>query len=905
MSLVSIIHHGVGPLGGENGKMPNVTMMGAVTGYNSETVTLQQLGTNMLFHSDRTILGSDFSGVIAETGIHFIRYPGGTLSEEYFDIADPNSEIQSNILDAMSGAAVIREQNVTPLGEFLAYSQEIHAKSSIVLPTYRYFDPETGGIRPEAEAQIREFTRNLLTGGYGTVEGVTLEIGNEWYQHRFGWSIEQFGQLQATISSWINDEADILGLRNNVTLLAQAGRSSMENNILSSFFEDPNGPSIDGVLTHFYGTNSSGNPLGIGGGIDTRLDQINGTWSTVLGPDFQLAVTEWNVGESGEASTLINGLMRLAPLMRIYTTMLSRGVDLAMIWSAQTHGSAGLSSTEGTGSDLSVTGYFYSMLLHSIQGMRLVDTGESSLIQNNSGATVGYTYTFEHAQNIVNYFVSGSDVTIPLVADLSGYYTSGAYVYAAVLGAAPGESGISYDAHAAIRYVTGIDLSTGTGREWLFEHQLTPYELVELHVVVGAGVTILGDTQNAIDDTLIGSQYADNLFGNLGNDTLTGNDGNDYLDGGDGSDQLSGGNGDDTLNGGPGNDYLQGGNGRDFLDGGLGDDILNGGNWDDTLNGGPGDDTLKGGNGRDFLDGGLGDDTLDGGDWNDTLVGGEGNDILSGGKGNDTLTGNDGDDYLDGGDGNDQLSGGSGSNILKGGEGNDTLIGGTGNDILSGENGDDLLKIGDGGGLSQGGTGIDTLSAINVTRGVTVWNHHGNGVMELGNGNLNTFTGIEIFQGTLVDDRFSIDSDHTSYFGEDGDDVFEFRDGADNLVNMGSGNDLALIYQNNNSQIFGGSGNDQFMTFAGDNRLIGGTGDDTFQLSSNGRDTLQFNAGDGADRVTGFHLGTDLIEFHELSAENMHTSVEVSGTLLSFGTDGSILLEGVFNLDLSAGLLFL
>jgi Ca2+-binding RTX toxin-like protein len=58
---------------------------------------------------------------------------------------------------------------------------------------------------------------------------------------------------------------------------------------------------------------------------------------------------------------------------------------------------------------------------------------------------------------------------------------------------------------------------------------------------------------------------------------------------------ADGGSGNDTITGSQFADDLRGGSGNDWLDGGLGDDLLNGGYNNDTLVGGSGRDTLWGG----------------------------------------------------------------------------------------------------------------------------------------------------------------------------------------------------------------------------------------------------------------------------------------------------------------------
>ena len=791
----------------------NVDVFVGFYGFDSEVLSNNHFGTNMLFHSDNTELGSDFRQVIENAAISLLRYPGGTISEEYFDPLDPNATHQTNVIDIMSGASNVRSQDVEPLADFLAYSREIDARAAIVLPTYRYFDTKTGSLLANAEGEIKSFVKELLAGTYGATDNIVLELGNEWYQHRFNWTKEEFGNTQAILATWIHEEAMGLGMRDNLTILAQAGRSSAENETLASFFEGPAQFTIDGVLTHLYGTNSQGNPLGLGSGIDMRLDDINAVWGAVLGPDFDLAVTEWNVGENGEDDTIINGLMRVAPLLRMFGEMQSNGVDLAMIWAAQTNGPAGLSGPEGTGSEMSPTGYFYSMLSHSLPGMRMIDTGSGFRMRDSAGNIIGYAYSFIEDQNLVSYFASGIDESVAIEVDLSGFEAANAYVYATVLGAAPGESGLSYQAEASIRHISNIDLTGVFSNGWHFAHELGAYELVELHVVVGEGVAIFGDTQNAISDALTGSAFDDHLAGNLGDDILVGQ------------------------------------SGQDLLQGGVGDD---------------------------WIEGGSDHDTLDGGDGNDTLYGEHGIDVLVGGSG---------DDYLDGGNWHDQLSGGAGD---------DTLIGGAG---------DDFLEMGDGSGIADGGSGQDMLSFQGATDRVTVWTREG--IVELANQDHVEFFNFEAIQGSQFADRFSIDATGGQYYGEDGTDSFELLGGSDNVIDMGNGDDRAFVYANSNSVISGGEGNDRFMTFAGTNRLSGDAGDDTFVLASSDRDVLVFRSGDDDDNVNLFQTGIDQIEFHGLTQNQLSIVESSTGTLLDFGEQGSVFLNGVLSLEAGIDFVFL
>jgi Ca2+-binding RTX toxin-like protein len=126
------------------------------------------------------------------------------------------------------------------------------------------------------------------------------------------------------------------------------------------------------------------------------------------------------------------------------------------------------------------------------------------------------------------------------------------------------------------------------------------------------------------NDSVRGTNVADNFSGGLGNNSIGGAGGNDVIDGGPGNDTLSGDEGDDTLIGNTGNDTLYGGNGTDTLQGDDGNDYLQGDGGIDTLTGGAGDDTLEGGDGNDVLDGGSGNDTLNAGYGSNTFLFGRG-----------------------------------------------------------------------------------------------------------------------------------------------------------------------------------------------------------------------------------------------------------------------------------------
>ena len=300
-----------------------------------------------------------------------------------------------------------------------------------------------------------------------------------------------------------------------------------------------------------------------------------------------------------------------------------------------------------------------------------------------------------------------------------------------------------------------------------------------------------------------------------GDDTLTGGNGNDKLDGGGGSDTIDGGAGTDTAS------YLRSFSGVTYnfvtgvhLGDAAGDTYTNieqfeGTNHDDEFIGSAADET--------FL-GASGEDTLSGGDGNDILFGGTDNDVLNGGNGADELNGDNGDDSLNGDDGDDQLNGGAGIDTLNGGTGDDKLDGGGGADIL------------------DGGDGVDTASYLSAVGGGIFFNFATDS--HTGDAAGDTFTNIEIIEGTIFGDDFAGTSGSETFMGNRGNDIFRAF-GADTL--------------------FGGDNNDRFiMDLLSDGTFASGdAGDDRFEYNGGaGAVSLTLDGGEGTDTLifgTGFY----------------------------------------------------
>ena len=386
----------------------------------------------------------------------------------------------------------------------------------------------------------------------------------------------------------------------------------------------------------------------------------------------------------------------------------------------------------------------------------------------------------------------------------------------------------------------------------------------------------------------------DNISGNGGNDTIIGSLFADFIDGGAGDDNLDGGAGNDALDGGLGNDTLIGGLGDDYFGENGGNNSLSGGEGNDTFDISPyysnENNTITGGAGNDLYilhaDNHLRitdfDTTTDVIDLTELLNANRGN--ASGNPFNPTngyfrliqdtvtpanvlfqwdldgttstanawqtvitfenktvanfasanftpvipldgsavtgvsltlTTGN-----LEGNVGNDTLTGGTSGNNLYGFAGNDSLIGDAGHDNIYGGQGNDLLV----GGANDSNVDTDYNYLYGQDGNDTLIG--GDFIADYGD-RLAGGYGNDSIVGLAGDDDLDGGGQYSnSTSGGDGNDTLEGGAGNDRLTTSG-GNDL----------LSGGEGNDYFSIDLRGNdstftTLIGGAGNDTFNLSS-------------------------------------------------------------------------
>jgi hypothetical protein len=154
---------------------------------------------------------------------------------------------------------------------------------------------------------------------------------------------------------------------------------------------------------------------------------------------------------------------------------------------------------------------------------------------------------------------------------------------------------------------------------------------------------------------------------------------------------------------------------------GAGANTVTGGDGNDRITGVVDADTFQGGGGRDILRGGAGNDAIDGGSGRDTIEGGTGTDATSGGDGTDVVSYEDraGTEPVtisldgaanDGAPGENDAVGADVEDAI-GGAGDDTIFGGGGSNEIEGGDGGDVIDGLGGRDTIDGGTGNDRVTS--------------------------------------------------------------------------------------------------------------------------------------------------------------------------------------------------
>jgi hypothetical protein len=474
-------------------------------------------GANILAPRDRLGENGTYDNVVDNLGVETIRYPGGALTEFYFDLKNPNA---NKVMHSETG----EEKDFLPYNEFMNYAEQNEKSVTVVLPTRHYLSDEediNGDRYPDIERNIlKTFIRNTLDGKYGSPKIKAFEIGNEYWGSG-GMSSVEYGrvvdEMSVIIRDEINNHPEYSTKYFETDILTQMG-NNYGNARLTDFYSQFNSSeealnaasddynvhldfdsyayndndvnwtkvankliinelsvdakdSIDGVVAHIY---SKGSEYANSRCFD--LNNLNSTWKEEM-PFLDTYVTEWNVSSStgrldpGEDY----GLKQAHEILNVAESMILNEVDTAHIWPVQQNTKTDLSYDEGE-TELTVAGEMFKMMSQSLPGKSILNISDKSGRETEYEGEVFDLHTFVGKDEMVMYVASKSNETEVLDVDMNGLMESFSVDSIKKLGVAEGDSPTNALSKASIEQINPDEAIF----ENILETSLEPYEIIEV-----------------------------------------------------------------------------------------------------------------------------------------------------------------------------------------------------------------------------------------------------------------------------------------------------------------------------------------------------------------------------------------------------------------------------------------
>lgn len=440
-------------------------------------------GGNILFTRDNVDGPSGFPGAAEELGITSVRYPGGSVTENYFDISEPN---RTEIYDETIGGI----RDLLPISDFMEYAAAEDISVQIVIPTKNFFSEarDSNGDRfvELDEEVLREFVTNALTGEYGDAHVSGFEIGNEYWGS--GMSAVEYGRVASEISHIVGETIDgLVGVVPDVEhtdVLVQSGTNfafsklnteyeayetgaekfaalqddyeiefdegtlrysgnvdwiQVNNQLLIREVEEQLADgSINGVVTHVY-SRAPDFP-------DSRtspLKHINRDWLEEH-PDLSVHVSEWNVkANTGALEDGDYALHQAQEMLNMVAGFAEYDVDGGHAWPVINWQESSLSRGYDH-EELSVPGEMFALMRASIPGKKLVTfKGEVEENDKDPGLDLAEgsleTLGFANEDSMVLFMASKSGSEEQNIVDLESIISGYENVSARVLGVEEGD----------------------------------------------------------------------------------------------------------------------------------------------------------------------------------------------------------------------------------------------------------------------------------------------------------------------------------------------------------------------------------------------------------------------------------------------------------------------------------
>lgn len=400
-------------------------------------VSSDMFGANAVFGlTDDGVPTDEYADAAAALGVQNIRFGGGQADLDPFK---PNAagelpvqgENAINIVEMKGGS--LRSELV----DFLDWCVQATAngtptKTTLIIPTKHLSAEDYAAFAQEIEV----FTTAVMQ-RYGDVIAA-FQMGNEYWEMgetsygiKASLGAEALARGMAAAGVAEVDQPDILvqmGTAGNLGSEFPAvpgisdfmARNQAANNQIIDQLSNEARAAIDGVTEHYYY-----NKLDyVFADLDSSVKNINkdfDIWSSRLGGDLDLHITEWNVKTTAETQ---HGMVAGSSMVKQFENMIAIGVDGAHVWALDYHSRTALTldTDEGVWLDAqgrltnSAQGAVFDLMSEALVGKELVSASFTNGLPEIS------VTAYADAQEMVFYITSRSlevtDFTLDLAAKL-------------------------------------------------------------------------------------------------------------------------------------------------------------------------------------------------------------------------------------------------------------------------------------------------------------------------------------------------------------------------------------------------------------------------------------------------------------------------------------------------------
>jgi len=193
-------------------------------------------GGNILAPRASMTGAGSYAEAVDALGVTTMRYPGGSLTEDYFNLANPDA---TRVVDPDTGL----EETFIPLSEFMAYANESGRPVTIVLPTRDQLSStqldDNGDRLPAVDRDVlTTFVRDVVEGEYGDAEVVAFEIGNEYWGSG-QMNAAEYGRLASDMAQILDRELNDLAATHpeaaQIDILVQMGTNFGTSNLEDTY----------------------------------------------------------------------------------------------------------------------------------------------------------------------------------------------------------------------------------------------------------------------------------------------------------------------------------------------------------------------------------------------------------------------------------------------------------------------------------------------------------------------------------------------------------------------------------------------------------------------------------------------------------------------------------------------